>query len=105
MAKLGIEARQLSFSDLKLNDLTNRYNQILDILSDNVSKTAREIEETMCKKGFSAYFDLNHVRPRLTELTQAGMVIEDELKEDSLTHRKVTSYKLSKCDGRIINGE
>ena len=61
-----IETRQMSFEDIKPKRLT-KYIQILEII-DNRKMTAREIEAEMNKHGYSKYFDMNHVRPRLTEL-------------------------------------
>ena len=61
-----IETRQMSFEDIKPKRLT-KYMQILDIIG-NREMTAREIETEMNKRGYSKYFDMNHVRPRLTEL-------------------------------------
>lgn len=86
------ETRQLSFEDIKPKRLT-RYMQILEII-DNKKMTAREIETEMNRKGYSKYFDMNHVRPRLTELVnQYHMLIECEMKEDYLTHKQVAVYR------------
>lgn len=56
--------------------------------------TAREIENEMCVKKYSKYFDMNHVRPRLTELVNEYYeLIECGTKEDYLTHKKVAVYR------------
>lgn len=87
-----IETRQLSFEDIKPSRKT-KYIQILEILGDN-KMTAREIEVEMNRKNYSSYFDMNHVRPRLTELVKKYELIEEYgTKEDNLTKKKVTIYK------------
>jgi repressor of nif and glnA expression len=82
--------RQLSFEDIK-PQIATKYNQILEILS-NRKMTAREIETEMNRRGYSKYFDMNHVRPRLTELVDLRKIMECETREDSLTHKHVTVY-------------
>lgn len=87
-----IETRQMSFEDIKPKRLT-KYMQILEIISDK-KMTAREIETEMNKKKYSTYFDMNHVRPRLTELVyEYHELIEDGTKEDYITHKKVAVYR------------
>lgn len=87
-----IETRQMSFEDIKPKRLT-KYMQILEIISDK-KMTAREIETEMNKKGYSTYFDMNHVRPRLTELVyEYHELVEDGTKEDYMTHKQVAVYR------------
>lgn len=87
-----IETRQLSFEDIKTKRLT-KYMQIIEILG-NKEMTAREIETEMNKRGYSKYFDMNHVRPRLTELVnEYHEVIECSVKEDYMTHKQVAVYR------------
>lgn len=87
-----IETRQMSFEDIKPKRLT-KYMQILEIISDK-KMTAREIETEMNQKGYSTYFDMNHVRPRLTELVyEYHELVEDGTKEDYITHKKVAVYR------------
>lgn len=86
------ETRQLSFEDIKPKRLT-KYMQIIEILG-NKEMTAREIEVEMNKRGYSKYFDMNHVRPRLTELVKDyHEVIECNVKEDYVTHKQVAVYR------------
>lgn len=81
------ETRQMSFEDIKPQKRT-KYIQILEILS-NKEMTAREIELEMNRRRYSPYFDMNHVRPRLTELvTEYGKVSECGTKIDNLTKKK-----------------
>lgn len=87
-----IETRQMSFEDIKPKRLT-KYMQILEIISDK-KMTAREIETEMNRKKYSTYFDMNHVRPRLTELVyEYHELVEDGTKEDYITHKKVAVYR------------
>lgn len=86
------ETRQLSFEDMKLK-MPTRYAQILEIIADE-KMTAREIEREMNRRGYSKYFDMNHVRPRLTELVNDYYeLVECEMKEDYLTHKQVAVYR------------
>lgn len=86
------QTRQMSFEDIKPKRLT-KYMQILEII-DNKEMTAREIKHAMCLKKYSKYFDMNHVRPRLTELVnEYHEIIECGTKEDYLTHKQVAIYR------------
>lgn len=92
MSNTTLITRQLSFEDIKPKRLT-RYMQILECLGDK-ELTAREVETAMNKKGYSKYFDMNHVRPRLTELVnEYNEIIECGTREDSITHKKVAVYR------------
>lgn len=87
-----IATRQMSFEEIKPKRLT-KYMQIIEILRDR-EMTAREIETEMNEKGYSQYFDMNHVRPRLTELVQEyGELVECGVKRDSLTNKQVAVYR------------
>ena len=63
-----IETKQLSFEDIK-PQRKSKYLQILEIIGEK-KMTAREIEKEMNRRGYSKYFDMNHVRPRVTELVK-----------------------------------
>lgn len=90
-----VETRQMSFEDIKPQKKT-KYMQILEILGER-KMTAREIEKEMNGRGFSKYFDMNHVRPRLTELVKDyGILVECGTKEDTLTKKKVAVYAIKK---------
>lgn len=87
-----IETRQMSFEDIKPKRLT-KYMQILEIISDR-EMTAREIEDEMNRRGYSKYFDMNHVRPRLTELTNDyHELVECGTRVDYLTNKNVAVYR------------
>lgn len=86
------QTRQKSFEEIKPKRLT-KYMQILEIIN-NKEMTAREIENEMCAKEYSKYFDMNHVRPRLTELVNDYYeLVECGTKEDNVTHKKVAVYR------------
>lgn len=87
-----IETKQLSFKDIK-PQRKSKYLQILEIIGEK-KMTAREIEKEMNRRGYSKYFDMNHVRPRLTELVKKyEKLVECGVKEDSLTKKMVAVYK------------
>ena len=86
------QTRQLSFEDIKPKRLT-KYMQILEVISDK-EMTAREIEAEMNRRKYSKYFDMNHVRPRLTELVnEYHELIECGTKVDYLTNKSVAVYR------------
>ena len=86
------QTRQLSFEDIKPKRLT-KYMQILEIRGSR-EMTAREIETEMNNKRYSKYFDMNHVRPRLTELVnEYHELVECGVKEDYLTKKNVAVYR------------
>ena len=86
------QTRQSSFEDIKPKCPT-KYMQILEIIDDK-EMTAREIENEMCVKKYSKYFDMNHVRPRLTELVNDYYeLVECGTKEDNVTHKQVAVYR------------
>lgn len=86
------QTRQLSFEDIKPKRLT-KYMQILEIIGSR-EMTAREIETEMNSRKYSKYFDMNHVRPRLTELVnEYHELVECGTKEDYLTKKNVAVYR------------
>ena len=64
-----------------------RQQKILDALKTG-PMTAR------CLMQVLGYSDMNAVRPRLTELTQAGLIYEAGVLYDPLTRRNVTVWAL-----------
>ena len=95
------QTRQLSFEDIKPKRLT-KYNQILEVISDK-EMTAREIEAEMNRKGYSKYFDMNHVRPRLTELVyEYHELVECGTKVDYVTNKNVAVYRKATEQEKMI---
>ena len=92
MSNITTQTRQLSFEDIKPKRLT-KYLQILEIIGQN-KMTAREVETEMNKRQYSTFFDMNHVRPRLTELVKEyHELIECGTKKDELTNKSVAVYR------------
>ena len=95
------QTRQMAFEDIKPKRFT-KYMQILEILNDK-KMTAREIEEEMNRRGYSIYFDMNHVRPRLTELVnEYKEIIETGSIEDYVTKKRVAIYKRATEHDKMI---
>lgn len=55
-------------------DKQKRYTQIIEILEEGKQMTAKEIAVEMCKKGYIPTSERNFTAPRLTELSQKGIV-------------------------------
>ena len=92
MNTITFMTRHKSYEDMK-EHLSERHKQILEILKGK-EMTTREIEKEMNRRGYSKYFDMNHVRPRLTELVKDyEKLIECGVKKDSLTKKRVAVYK------------
>lgn len=99
--KIAQITRQLSFEDIKPKKLT-KYIQILEVLG-NREMTVREIETEMNKKKYSQYFDMNHVRPRLTELVNDyHELVECGSKIDYLTKKSVVIYRKATAEEKMI---
>lgn len=76
--------------------------QILDIIG-NREMTAREIENEMNKRSYSKYFDMNHVRPRLTELVnEYNELVECGTKVDYVTKKNVAVYRKATEEEKMI---
>jgi len=89
---ITIITRANSFQAIK-SERSKRYAQILEII-ENKEMTAREIEDEMLKREYVSEFDMNHVRPRITELVDKY----HELKEcgqtmDYKTNRLVAVFR------------
>lgn len=95
------QTRQMSFEDIKPKKLT-KYMQILEIIN-NKEMTAREIEAEMNRKGYSKYFDMNHVRPRLTELVNDYYeLVEYGTRVNYLTNKSVAVYRKATAEEKMI---
>ena len=77
-------------------DRQKRYNQIIECLTEKPNQTAKELACSMLAKGYIPYCDRNFTAPRLTELTQKGVVEPVGKKECKWTHKMVTVYNLRK---------
>lgn len=101
MNSITYQTRQLSFEDIKPKKLT-KYMQILEII-DSKEMTAREIETEMNRRKYSKYFDMNHVRPRLTELVnEYNELVECGTKIDYVTNKSVAVYRKATAEEKMI---
>ncbi len=63
-----------------------RHNLILETLGDE-KMIARQIAHRL------GFYDLNAVKPRLTELKQMGLIVSDEVAFDQVTKRHVALWR------------
>lgn len=73
-----------------------RCSQILEILEEKGSLTAKEIAVEMCKRGWIPTSERNFASPRLTEMLYAGKVETDGKKTCQYTGVKVAVFKIRK---------
>jgi len=74
------------------------YSQIISLLQDNVNKnglTAREVSQKLFTKGFTQNAERQSAAPRLSELTEKGVVKVIGKKKDEITNRNVGIYALA----------
>lgn len=90
IAKNNRKAAFMSIDDFK----PTRKDEILYILREFGPLTSREIEEKRSSMFEPRYFELNHVKPRLTELEQEEKVRIIGSKEDKVTKVKVAIYAI-----------
>lgn len=74
-------------------DKQQRYDQIIEVLKDK-EMTAKEIAVELFKKGYIPSSERNFTAPRLTELSQKGIVEPFEKKKCSYTGKTVAVYHL-----------
>lgn len=75
-------------------DKKKRYMQIKEILNDGKEMTAKEIAVEMFDKGYIPTSERNFTAPRLTELSQNGIVEPIGKKKCTYTGKTVAVYKL-----------
>ena len=71
-----------------------RYAQIINVLSDYEALTAKEIAVRMQIRGWIPTSERNFTAPRLTELSERGIVEPVGKKVCEYTGRKVAVYRL-----------
>ena len=77
-------------------DKEKRYKQILEILAEHsVPLTAKEIAVFMFSKGYTPTTERNFSAPRLTELSNKGLVEPVGKKKCSYTGKMVSVYVLT----------
>lgn len=74
-------------------DKKKRYSQILEILEEKGSLTAKEIAVEMCKRGWIPTSERNFASPRLTEMLYDGRVETDGKKVCEYSGVKVALFK------------
>ena len=71
-----------------------RYDQIIECLTEKPNQTAKEIACMMVSKRMIPYADRNFTAPRLTEMFHDGRVEVVGKRECKWTHRMVSVYNL-----------
>ena len=74
-------------------DKTARENQVLEILSDGLERTARQVAFEMQQRGFTNTAERNNASPRLTSLLEQRKVVVVGKALDSITGKKVAIYR------------
>lgn len=77
-------------------DKQKRYRQILEVLSER-DMTAKECAVEMERRGYIPTSERNFTAPRLTELSQKGLVEPVGKKVCAYTHKKVSVYALRRA--------
>ena len=72
MNSIARETRKESYEKI---DKNAREQQILEILSDGIERTAREIAFEMCERGFTNTVERNNASPRLTDLLEKRQIM------------------------------
>ena len=70
-----------------------RYQQILEVLREYGPMTAKEVAVKLAAKGYVPDAERNHASPRLTELTQRGIVEPIGKKKCKYTGKTVAVYE------------
>jgi hypothetical protein len=79
-------------------DKQKRYEQIMEILFENGDLTAKEVAVIMFGKGYTPTSERGWSAPRLTEMSQKGIVEPIGKKVDAYTGKKVAVYTLLNRD-------
>lgn len=73
-----------------------REQQVLEILSDGIERTAREVAFEMCERGFTNTVERNNASPRLTSLLEQRKVIIVGKALDTVTGKRVAVFKIAR---------
>ena len=92
------ETRKLS--EIKV-DKKKRYSQILEILAGGKEMTAKEIAVEMWNRGYIPSSERNFTAPRLTEMSQKGIVEPVGKQLCQWTHKMVAVYKIRNLGGNL----
>lgn len=91
MNTITFMTRHKSYEEMQ-EHLSERHNQILEILKDR-EMTTREIAQELYKRKYTNTSDVNNARPRITELEDLGFVITDKTKKCNTTNKEVAVYR------------
>lgn len=80
-------------------DKQKRYRQITEVLERFPNLSAKQIAVIMCKMGMIPTTERNFTAPRLTEMTQKGMVEPVGRTKCEYTGKSVTVYALCNYNG------
>lgn len=81
-------------------DKTKRYQQIIECLRERPQQTAKEIAVMMYEKGYIPNSERNFTAPRLTELSQLGIVEPIGKVKCKYTGKTVAVYQLFRKEVR-----
>ena len=84
--------RRLSYDSVPTG---KRCNQIIEVLEDIKQGTAIEIAKEMYLRGYIKYVERNATAPRLSELSQEGVVEPIGSKKDEIYSKEVAVYGLT----------
>lgn len=74
-------------------DKQKRYSQILECLMENGDLTAKECANIMMMKGYIPTSERNFTAPRMTEMSQKGMIEPVGKKKCAWTGKTVAVYR------------
>ena len=80
-------------------DKVKRYSQILECFKEHPRMTAKECAVRMCEKGYIPTSERNFTAPRLTEMSQRGIVEPLGKTKCQYTGKTVAVYGL--CEGQM----
>lgn len=80
-------------------DKVKRYSQIIECLRENPHMTAKEVAVRMYEKGYIPTSERNFAAPRLTEMSQRGIVEPLGKTKCQYTGKTVAVYGL--CEGQL----
>lgn len=88
---ITLETRGESYETV---DKAKRYGQILECLKETPKMTAKEIAVRMWEKGYTPTSERNFTAPRLTEMSQMGIVEPVGKMKCQYTGKTVTVYDI-----------
>lgn len=89
-SQISLECRRESYLR---TDSTVRAAEVLRCFARHGELTARQVKDILGKS------DMNYVRPRITELAQAGLIVECGKAKDLVTNRNVTKWRIKEICG------